>query len=93
MASLIRRLSWPRRAWKPLKFTDSNFTRLPSETKIEEELFPDYVASRYYPIRVGEVLKNQYQIVGKLGFGASSTVWLARDLPSDGCSRDCAILH
>ncbi|OJJ98119.1 hypothetical protein ASPACDRAFT_53601 [Aspergillus aculeatus ATCC 16872] len=41
---------------------------------------PDYAASRYYPTRVGEVLKNQYQIVGKLGFGTSSTVWLARDM-------------
>ncbi|KAN0070601.1 CMGC/SRPK protein kinase [Elaphomyces granulatus] len=34
---------------------------------------PDYVASRYYPARIGEIFKDQYQIVGKLGFGASST--------------------
>ncbi|KAK9440303.1 serine threonine protein kinase, CMGC group [Metarhizium brunneum] len=58
-----------------------NFTPIPLHEKIEEELFPDYLASRYYPVRVGEILKNRYQIVGKLGFGASSTVWLARDLP------------
>jgi len=47
---------------------------------MEEELFPDYMPSRYYPVRIGEVLRDRYQIVGKLGFGASSTVWLARDL-------------
>lgn len=41
---------------------------------------PDYVASRYYPARIGEIFKDRYQIVGKLGFGASSTVWLARDM-------------
>ncbi|KAI9147615.1 serine threonine protein kinase, CMGC group [Paramyrothecium foliicola] len=54
-------------------------TRVPLGKKIEEELFPDYVASRYYPARIGEVLGQRYQIVGKLGYGASSTVWLARD--------------
>lgn len=81
MASILRRLPWPGRAWKPLTFSHLNGTPIPLHEKIEEELFPDYVASRYYPVRVGEILKNRYQIVGKLGFGASSTVWLARDLP------------
>lgn len=68
-------------AWQPLHFSNRNFTRIPSTEKIEEELFPDYIASRYYPVLIGEVLRDRYQIVGKLGFGASSTVWLARDLP------------
>ncbi|KAH9885146.1 serine threonine protein kinase, CMGC group [Xylariomycetidae sp. FL2044] len=81
MTSILRRLPWPgRRAWKPLTFSNPNFTRIPIDAKIEEELFPDYIASRYYPVRIGEVLSNRYQIVGKLGFGATSTVWLARDL-------------
>lgn len=80
MASLLRRLPWSSRAWKPLTFSNPNFTRLPVDEKLEEELFPDYIPSRYYPVRIGEVLRNRYQIVGKLGFGASSTVWLARDL-------------
>ncbi|KAJ5903916.1 hypothetical protein N7504_006299, partial [Penicillium tannophilum] len=47
---------------------------------IEEETIPGYVAARYYPTRIGEILKDRYQVVGKLGFGASSTVWLARDM-------------
>lgn len=80
MASLLRRLPWPGRIWKPLTFSNPNFMRIPLDEKIEEELFPDYIASRYYPVRIGEVLRDRYQIVGKLGFGASSTVWLARDL-------------
>jgi serine/threonine-protein kinase SRPK3 len=81
MASILRRLPWPSRAWKPLAFpiTD-NLTRIPSGAKLEEELLPGYVASRYYPVRIGQVLKDRYQIVGKLGFGTTSTVWLARDL-------------
>ncbi|KAI1322409.1 serine threonine protein kinase, CMGC group [Xylariaceae sp. FL0255] len=80
MASLLRRFTWSGRAWKPLTFSNPNFPKIPLEQKIEEELFPDYIASRYYPVRIGEVFKDRYQIVGKLGFGASSTVWLARDL-------------
>ncbi|KAK7433358.1 hypothetical protein QQZ08_000298 [Neonectria magnoliae] len=80
MASLFRRLPWPGRIWKPLTFSNPSFTRIALGEKIEEELIPDYNPSRYYPIRIGEVLRDRYQIVGKLGFGASSTVWLARDL-------------
>ncbi|KAK8112337.1 kinase-like protein [Apiospora kogelbergensis] len=74
MASILRRLPWPGRAWKPIAFSNSNFARIPLEEKIEEELFPDYLASRYYPVRIGEILRDRYQIVGKLGFGATSTV-------------------
>lgn len=50
----------------------------PSE-KVEEENFG---IERYYPARIGDILSSRYRIVGKLGFGISSTVWLARDLPS-----------
>ncbi|KAM0280371.1 hypothetical protein ACHAQH_004084 [Verticillium albo-atrum] len=80
MASFLKRLPWNGRVWKRLTFSNPNFTRRPLHEKIEEELFPDYNASRYYPILIGQVLQDRYQIVGKLGFGASSTVWLARDL-------------
>ncbi|GAD92996.1 protein kinase domain protein [Paecilomyces variotii No. 5] len=55
-------------------------TMIPVSQKIEEETIPDYVSSRYYPTRIGEIFKDRYQIVGKLGFGTSSTVWLARDM-------------
>ena len=80
MAAFLKRLRWPSRAWKPLVFSNSRYPQIPAHNKIEEELVPGYVASRYYPVRIGQVLHSRYQVVGKLGFGASSTVWLARDL-------------
>ncbi|KAI2617881.1 serine threonine protein kinase, CMGC group [Hypoxylon sp. NC1633] len=80
MSSLLRWLPRLGRAWRPLSFSDPNFPRLSPNQKVEEETIPDYVASRYYPVRIGEVFQDKYQVVGKLGFGASSTVWLARDL-------------
>ncbi|RMZ75409.1 hypothetical protein DV738_g5486, partial [Chaetothyriales sp. CBS 135597] len=79
--SFLRSLPRLGRSWKPLNFSNSNnFARIPLNQKIEEENLPDYVASRYYPARIGEIFRDRYQIVGKLGFGASSTVWLARDM-------------
>ncbi|KAK8169090.1 kinase-like domain-containing protein [Phyllosticta citrichinensis] len=68
------------RSWKPLTFPNKGFVPIPAGIKVEEETLPDYVASRYYPVRIGEIFRDRYQIVGKLGFGATSTVWLARDL-------------
>lgn len=68
------------RSWKPLNLSSSNFPRVNPAQKIEEETIPEYVASRYYPVRLGEILQDRYQIIGKLGYGMTSTVWLARDL-------------
>lgn len=80
MASILQRLPWLNRAaWKPLVFPSTTFRHILLQEKLEEELLPGYVASRYYPVRLSQVLKDRYQIVGKLGFGTSSTVWLARD--------------
>ncbi|GME41392.1 kinase-like protein [Neofusicoccum parvum] len=67
-------------AWKPLAFASNGFAPIPADQKVEEETLPDYIATRYYPVRIGEILRSRYQVVGKLGFGATSTVWLARDL-------------
>jgi serine/threonine-protein kinase SRPK3 len=80
--SLLSRIWRPLlgRAWKPLAFSSEGFVSIPADQKIEEETVPDYVASRYYPVRIGEVFSDRYQVVGKLGFGVTSTVWLARDL-------------
>jgi serine/threonine-protein kinase SRPK3 len=38
-----------------------------------------YTIGGYHPVNIGDVLHNRYQIVNKLGHGAYSTVWLARD--------------
>ncbi|KAL3463738.1 kinase-like protein [Aspergillus heterothallicus] len=51
---------------------------------IEEEELPGYRADRFYPVRLGEILQGRYHILTKLGFGSSSTTWLARDLVARG---------
>lgn len=48
--------------------------------QVEEETLPNYTVNAFYPARIDEVLHDRYQIVAKLGFGVTATVWLARDL-------------
>jgi serine/threonine-protein kinase SRPK3 len=83
LASFVKFLPQFGWTWKPLNFTNQNFVRIAANQKIEEEQFPEYAASRYYPVRIGEVFRDRYQVAGKLGFGASSTVWLAPDMRYD----------
>ncbi|KAE8406443.1 kinase domain protein [Aspergillus pseudonomiae] len=45
----------------------------------EENQTPHYDPRKYYPARVGEILPRRYRIISKLGWGANSTVWLAKD--------------
>ncbi|GIZ36626.1 hypothetical protein CKM354_000009600 [Cercospora kikuchii] len=80
--SILRRLWSPLfgRPWKPLEFPKNGFLPITLDSTIDEESLPDYVPSHFYPIRIGETFRDRYQIVGKLGFGRTSTVWLARDL-------------
>lgn len=82
MASFFRWLPrWSRRPPSPPRvFSNPNFDKISPLCRIEEETFSDYLAARYYPVRIGEVFISKYQVVGKLGYGAYSTVWLARDL-------------
>jgi hypothetical protein len=61
-------------------FPSSGFSRIDPKIKVEEEELPGYVPEHYYPAALGEVLNSQYQVVAKLGYGISSTVWLCRDL-------------
>lgn len=43
------------------------------------EHFERYAPGGYYPVRIGERFSaSRYRIVHKLGFGTSSTIWLAR---------------
>ncbi|KAL6709058.1 hypothetical protein ACN47E_002185 [Coniothyrium glycines] len=64
-------------------FSDIRAEVLPLQEKIEEETVPAYCAEHFFPVRLGEVLNSRYQIVAKLGFGTSSTIWLCRDLEKD----------
>jgi len=46
----------------------------------EEERLPWYSHDQFYPARPGEILDSSFKIIGKLGYGAYSTVWLCRDI-------------
>ena len=82
MSALLTWLrSWlPGAPWTPLTFPTSGFETLADDVVLEEKGLPEYDRDAYYPVTLGEVFIERYQVVGKLGFGMSSTVWLARDM-------------
>lgn len=51
-----------------------------TEESVEEETVRGYKAEHYYPVRTGNLFHNRYKVIGKLGFGSASTVWLCHDL-------------
>ncbi|KAF2214138.1 hypothetical protein CERZMDRAFT_111056 [Cercospora zeae-maydis SCOH1-5] len=53
---------------------------LPRDRRIEEENVPGYCAERFLQVHPGDVLGGKYEVIAKLGFGQSSTVWLTREL-------------
>jgi hypothetical protein len=57
---------------------------VPEQQFFEEQTLRKYQQKRYYPVRIGDVLNDRYKIITKLGFGAYSTVWLARDTTNNG---------
>ncbi|KAL4809322.1 kinase-like domain-containing protein [Aspergillus unguis] len=61
-------------------FPSSGWEDVDTSVPVEEETTPNYKPENFYPARIGEVFKNRYQVVGKLGYGSSATVWLCRDL-------------
>ncbi|RAH57952.1 kinase-like protein [Aspergillus piperis CBS 112811] len=70
------------KVFKSSPYKPSNVPRqtLPAAEVVEEECTPHYEPNHFYPARLYEILNNRYQITAKLGWGARSTVWLARDL-------------
>ncbi|KAH6849460.1 kinase domain-containing protein [Alternaria alternata] len=73
--SLFRRQPWPQ-----LKFPTSGFEVVSDAVMFEEEQLEEFHRGIYCPVNIGDVFASKYQVVGKLGFGVTSTVWLARDL-------------
>ncbi|KAI9790543.1 MAG: hypothetical protein M1816_005050 [Peltula sp. TS41687] len=71
---------WRRAPSPPRTFSKFQFHSISSEELVEEETLPFYKHEEYYPVRIGEVFNARYQVIGKLGYGAYSTVWLGRDL-------------
>jgi hypothetical protein len=51
-----------------------------TDKPFEEERLPDYEPEQFYPVNVGDTINSRYDVIGKLGFGANSTVWFCRDL-------------
>ncbi|EEQ90345.2 CMGC/SRPK protein kinase [Blastomyces dermatitidis ER-3] len=64
----------------PFQVTPSQGPLIPQNEIVDEESCPGYNAKGFYPARVGEVIANRYQILVKVGWGTSSTVWFARDM-------------
>ncbi|KAK9427328.1 hypothetical protein V1505DRAFT_380497 [Lipomyces doorenjongii] len=53
---------------------------LPQDEPADEEICPGYNSKKYCPAKPGEVLANRCQVLVKVGWGVSSTVWFARDM-------------
>ncbi|KAJ5978133.1 protein kinase domain protein [Penicillium viridicatum] len=63
----------------PMCFPTSGFETVRPSDVLDEGRFEQFKQGQYYPANIGDVLISKYQINGKLGFGTTSTVWLARD--------------
>ena len=80
MLNLARGLWGQRPPSPPHQLSTVGFQTLDSSQPIEEETFAWYDPKYFYPVRIGEVFQSRYQVIGKLGYGSYSTVWLCRDL-------------
>jgi len=81
MSSLFRAASrFLRSPSLPRLFPTTGFDVINNSHRVEEETWEWYTPDEFYPVRIGQVFKSKYQVVGKLGYGAYATVWLCRDL-------------
>ncbi|KAI7279632.1 hypothetical protein KC345_g5242 [Hortaea werneckii] len=53
--------------------------QIQTDQKVEEETVPNYNSSRYYLVQIRDIFLNRYEVLGKLGFGSTSTTWFCRD--------------
>ncbi|EDP49747.1 protein kinase, putative [Aspergillus fumigatus A1163] len=67
----------------PMCFPTSGFETIRPSEVLDEARFEHFKKGQYYPANIGYVLSTKYRIIGKLGFGTTSTVWLARDLEEE----------
>ena len=70
----------PKASSHVLRFPKEGFEIISSTQMLEEEIFEGLRSGLYYPVTLGQIFASRYQVAGKLGFGRTSTVWLARDL-------------
>ncbi|KAF5353457.1 hypothetical protein D9756_007915 [Leucocoprinus leucothites] len=69
-----------------LRRTSTIVTRrfTPSRLDVIEDI-EDYQPGGYHPISIGDTFDHgRFRVLHKLGFGGSSTVWLARDQQEGG---------
>lgn len=71
LSALLRKKQFPMHPHGP---------RLSYSILIDEEISPAYGPKYFYAAKPGKVLADRYQTLVKIGWGVSSTVWLARDL-------------
>lgn len=83
MANFLKRTRtiFSRKTLPPLRFPTTGFEIVPASQSLEEEHYDEFERGSYCPVNIGDVYaSNTFQILGKLGFGSTSTVWLARNL-------------
>ena len=66
----------------PRAFPTTGFTIIPASETVGEEHWPWYTPQSFYPVCTGDVLHSKYQVLYKLGYGTTSTIWICRDLQS-----------
>ncbi|OJD19587.1 hypothetical protein AJ78_00444 [Emergomyces pasteurianus Ep9510] len=59
---------------EPQLSPSTGFQLMGSSILLEEESIPNYKPQRFYPVHIGQIFNQPCQVVGKLGYGASSTV-------------------
>jgi hypothetical protein len=76
----LARSLFGRKPWTPLGFPTFDFEIVKDNVLLEEEQLDDFEKGACYPVNIGEIFASKYRVVGKLGFGTTLTVWLARDM-------------
>jgi hypothetical protein len=61
----------------------AKYNKIDLSTLVEEETVRGYKAEHYYPVKIGDIFETRYSVIGKLGYGSASTVWLCHDLQSN----------
>jgi hypothetical protein len=69
--------------WPELQFPKTGFEIVGDDYLLEGERITGFSKDILCPVNIGDVFASRYQVVAKLGYGVTSTVWLARDLRSD----------
>jgi hypothetical protein len=67
---------------KPHRFNPADFILYDKLVPIEEFNSPLFHQGRFYAVEIGQMFRNRWQVIAKLGSGNYSTIWLARDLKS-----------